>query len=555
MEVERSPVADPSRWENEIRWARITKRRDELRLVVDAAPVGEEGFLDARGLVDEIWRGYGQIALERGISLLEREPLDRIALPREIIVSHFLTEFYRPHAFGSIVAARLAEQLEEGQQRLVCLPVTAGDPSELAECFKTLGGRRTRWKGWLGCLVGVLAVTAGIVRLPKSPRSIDRSSGGLIAALYGDKGTHTSHVWKWLDGRSDVPVLVLGHKPLDPELRLRAERAGVKVLHPLALSDIPRAIIKLLGFWSGILKLHRAVEEDLGIRATIAEQAKSAGWFFRGLLHRAWIEREIPSARTSVVFGLIAHADSRIADLTLRERGAETIHWLHGIVEDALHFRAHCSLCLCVTPNDARMRERHGCYGRCVSPVENQHVAAASEAPSGLLVVTNLIHPDNRFIRCGGPEALRLLIHTIAHLGEEVGPIVWRPHPRESASPLFKNFAVMASELGVEIDNDAPFQEQMKRFRRVVSTPSTTIGDLAGSGIVPAVYDVLPFETEGHMGRLPEELRFHDLLGLRRVIGDLEDAGFRRRTLDLLSVEYPQRRLAPEDFGCQRESH
>jgi len=367
------------------------------------------------------------------------------------------------------------------------------------------------------------------------------------AAIFGDKGNHTMHVWNWMAKHRDVPILILGHKPLKRELRRRAKASGIHILYPMRYSDLIQAIMHLVKVWPSILSLHSQVERDLGIRSTYLFHARSACWFLRGFLHKSWVEASPTKISKGVIFGLIAHVDTRIAEHAFRTRRIRTIHWLHGIVEDALHFRAKASICLCVTPNDVRIRHHYGNYGQCLGPHHtNRNEVTIRTGGRGLLLVTNLLHPDNRFAAYGVESHLRSLLEITAACCKKGDLIIWRPHPRESDSSNFTELSRFATRLGIQVDNHTPFRDQMASCHRVISTPSTTIGDLAAAGIVPAIFDGLPFESSGHINKLPSELTFKSAEELEITFRILDDDEKRLEYLDALLIEYPVSRPTPD---------
>ena len=528
---------------------RITKKSGHLNLEDDCNFDSESGTIEGETITEEIWSNYGVKSMRLASRLLTGDRLRQIALPQEIIESHFLTELYRPHAFPALLAEEVCGLIPEEETKTLSLPVTAGTPRTLKRRFASIGRTNSRWRGWAGLAAAIPTVSLSLVRRLFTRRStkIGPPEIDWVAAVFGGKGNHTSHVWNWMTNHRDVPVLILGHKPLDRELRRKAKASGIRIYYPMHFSDLPGAVIRLVELWPSILALHSQVERDLGIRSNTLFHARAACWFLRGFLHEAWVETSPTRISKGVIFGLIAHVDTRIAERAFRSRRIPTIHWLHGIAEDALHFRANCSTCLCVTPNDVRVRDQHGSYGQCLSPaLTNGTVPTAKVGGKGLLLVTNLLHPDNRFADYGAKDHLRALLEITAACREKGESITWRPHPRESDTASFRYFSRLAASLGMRIDNHTPFKEQLANCRRAISIPSTTIGDLAAAGIVPAIFDGLPFESSGHLKRLPSELTFKNVEDLETTFRILEDDGKRQGYLDTLLNEYPVNRPIPD---------
>jgi hypothetical protein len=508
---------------------------------------------DATGMVEAIWHNYGASAMQQGQQLLSKGRLAAIDLPFEVVEAHFLTELYRPHAFPALFAKALSTMFAERspQKLIVSFPETAGCLRDLSEKFNRLGKSDISWKAWFAPLGAVAILLGSVLKLSKraqTRRPLD-SPTGWIACIFEGQGTHTRHLWTWLLNQPDTPVLVLGHRATTKQIQSQAKSAGLRLIHPLRIQDFPSAVMRLFRIWHALITLHREVEMDLGIRCPFSFHVKTAVWILRGFLHESWIRRENFPKKAKVVHGLIAHADSRIADLAFRNRGVDTVHWIHGVVEDALHFRANCSVGLCVTPNDHLVRSLYGNYGVCIGPSLRSREPKIPKLPgNGLLIVTNLIHPDNRFSKYGGDFALRRLLSEVSKAMPRDTPITWRPHPRESATPGFAELEGFASTLGIAVNNEIPFADQINACCWAVSTLSTSIGDLAGAGLVPAIFTGIPADKSGHARVIPKDISFQTAVELRTIIQSLKDPVLNQGLLELLLNEYPPSRPTPSEL-------
>ena len=497
--------------------------------------------------VAELWANYSHAVETRFHQTFPVATLETAGLPLEVIEAHLLLEIYKPHAFVRLVAERLADLVlttltnhpdsSRSREVLLSLPPTAGNPTAVARELQILLRRRqtstepsaasgwiTCGKAWLYGLAGLLATNLNLLKLlvcrRKQVWDRTRALPQNLWLVFHGTGHHTRHIWQWLRAQPPQPnthaVLILGHTPIEKDLIQAAQQVGATVQHLVSATALPAATWRVLRRWPALIRLHQRAASDLDIPIEPALLMQTAAWLCRGLVHAHWLRAaNLTSARQTLgIFGLIAHADSRLVDLVLRQRGVTTVHWLHGIVEDSLHYRANATVCLCQTPGDAALRTQHGNYQSCIAPPRPAESAltppAISPPGEGLLVVTNLIHPDNRFIRAGAPEALAKLLQLVAdHAGrKKITPLTWRPHPRESASAEFSRFKDMAEQLGYQVDNSIPMAEQVRVHRLVLTTFSGSIGDVAAAGRVPLVYAGLPYEKTGHWSMLPTGLAF-----------------------------------------------
>ncbi len=518
---------------------------------------------DGTEVVAALWANYSREAKTRFERAFPLTVLGGCELPREVIEHHLLVEIYRPLAFPVLLAEQLIAEFTTGliesssdqpnapQEVLLALPPSAGDPHRLARLIdsqlKLRHSRLTRFheiisraKAFTGFAIGAVTSCLGVIRL-ESFQSSDHQNrplpAGNLYVVFTGEGAHTRHIWEEIDkspaGAPPPMVLVLGHTPLEKRLVLRVEAKGGRVLYLMDAANLGAAVAALGRCSRELLRLHRQAERDLGTNLEMSFHVRTGAWFLRGLMHDRFL-RGIPMAdpeSTVAVFGLIAHADSRLADAALRKRGARTVHWLHGVVEDGLHYRANSSVCLCQNQVDAELRHRHGAYGSCRvyaerSPQPHPMASHPASAPeSEALVITNLIHPDSRFAGFGASWALTELLQMTANCFKKMGlqTFTWRPHPRESAVPEFRIFNQLALDLGFTVDNKASIHQQVKSHRHVITTFSGSIGDVAAAGGLPAIFAGLPYELEGHWGQLSDQLKFRTADELGRVLARLQD--------------------------------
>jgi hypothetical protein len=565
-----------------VSWHPVT---DILNLSVSEVSATGGAAIDGVSLAEELWTHYSTEATKRFRRAFSDEILLASGLPFEIIENHLLVDIYRPSAFPALLAERLARPIAK---QLLVLRRTQPAPLHCAvllsplmgapETFLPLlerelrrelnhestertsgrfpGGRGGSFiKAWSGFLLGVTGTVLSLIRVAVSVRAGLPGKTSLpdhLFVLFGGKGNHTCHVQEWLAAcarpSQNMGVLLLGNKSLGKEIMRDCSAAGIPVVPLIKIADVPRAILSLFHHWKHLSDLTHKAEQDLGVRCDFEFHARAAAWWLRGLLHEACV-RELKfgnAANTLAIFGLIAHADTRYADQTLRTRGVKTVHWLHGIVEDSLHYRANSTACLCQNEADADLRARHGRYGACLvarsarGEFGNSKPATDKSVRRGALLVTNLIHPDNRFARTGAHAALRELLHVVAKhfAGTEVRTLTWRPHPRELETAQFPKFERLAESLGFEVDNAGSLAQQTGRHKHLISTFSGSIGDAAEAGTVPAVFAGLPYETDGHWGKLPDEIKFRTAEELGAVLERLADERSARQWQETLCAQY-----------------
>lgn len=558
-------------------------------------------LFDTAKLTEVLWSELSAAVSKRFHHTFSEADLAATGLPREVVQLHLLVDIYRPNAFPALLAERLARQIaarlwlqhDPNTPALECvvqLSPLAGPPGRLLPLLELELRRHLQsshsiapraaalptakisavFKSWLGAFAGLGVTTLKLGQL--AARHTRRVSARDVLpenlfVLFSGHGNHTRHIWRWLDSpaapKHNAAVLVLGQTALESEYHQRCAAAGIRVFHLWQLRDLPAAALKLFDMWGKLSRLTDRAARDLGLRLGIGFHARAAAWWLRGWLHEAAARRLrfANPGNTLAVFGLIAHADSRLTDRVLRQRGVKTIHWLHGIVEDSLHYQAHSTACLCQNPVDADLRAAHGSYALCLTPaVDLESIPPADEAKSppahGTLVVTNLLHPENRFATSGAPESLRQLLELVAKhsAGTTQSPLTWRPHPRENATPEFEKFRQFARQLGFTVDNHASLAGQVRQHRHVIATFSGSVGDVAAAGAVPAIFAGLPYETQGHWGRLPTELKFRTSAELATVLASLTNETNLARLRDQLCAQFNQPPPTPRSIGTALES-
>lgn len=532
------------------RFLQVTKSEGSFRASpIDISKASTQAC-DVGEWVDSVWHGFGVATLKRARRILTRDRLRPAALPFEVLEGHFLTDLYRPNAFEALFAEEILNRLPPSISVVLRLPATAGNLDRIVASIEGKRRSGSRWKAWLAPLAASAIITAALLRLALRGdlRNESARRGDWIAAVFSGKGTHTAHIWKWLESHAAASVVVLGHKPLHPELRKMAGKLGIPVVHALCLRDLPAALGQLWSSWGTYLDIHRDVENDLAIRTDLKFHVKTATWFLRGFLHESWIRRNDWQGTQGAIFGLVAHADSRMADQAWRLKGVRTMHWIHGIVDDALHFRANSSFACCATPSDAEIHSMHSDYGLCFSgEVAIPSASETTAGKDGLLVVTNLIHPDQRFLGRGGLEALEELLRIAAEWAvKHRARVTWRPHPRESSAVDFLRCRQLALALGIFMENKKPFGEQIRKSRYVVSTLSTSIAEISAAGTVPAIYANLPFEEPGHASKLPDELKFRSFDQLERTLSLIDKPLSKADYLKCLLKQFPDRVSQPQ---------
>lgn len=550
---------------------------------------------------EQLWAEFSAAVSKRFHHTYAETDLAATGLPREVVQLHLLVDIYRPNAFPALLAERLAQQIATrlwlqrdaptpALECVVQLSSLAGPPERLLPLLElelrrhlqsghSVAPRATArlttktsaiFKSWLGAFagLGVTALKLGhlAVRHTRRVSSRDVLPENLFV-LFSGHGNHTRHIWRWLDSpaapKHNAAVIVLGQTALEPEHLQRCAAAGIRVFHLLQLRDLPAAALKLFATWGKLSRLTDLAARDLGLQLGMGFHARAAAWWLRGWLHEATARRLrfANPGNTLAVFGLIAHADSRLADRALRQRGVKTVHWLHGIVEDSLHYQAHSTACLCQNPVDADLRAAHGSYTLCLTPAVDLEAippddGQESQPAQGTLVVTNLLHPENRFANAGAAESLRQLLELVAKHSPSTSPsrLTWRPHPRENSTPEFESFRQFAQQLGFTVDNHASLAGQVRQHRHVIATFSGSVGDVAAAGTVPAIFAGLPYETQGHWGRLPTELKFRTAAELATVLASLTNETNVARLRDQLCAQYNQPPPPPPSLRTALES-
>lgn len=567
-------------WQPETRQVQVSER-------ATADPGFGHEVLDSTALTEVLWAEYSTAVTARFQHTFPETIWPATKLPREVVELHLLVDLYRPHAFPALLAERLARAIvaqinrqtpasQPPRECTVRLSPLAGAPEQIITALKHELQRQLQQpttshpkgaqtsdksfganlKSWLGAIIGITATSLKLLHLfARRTRCISNRIvlPEHLFVLFSGTGNHTRQLWKWLETsaapRHNSAILVLGQQALEPELIRRATALHIRVFHFWRMADLPGAIRKLLASWGTLSRLTARAANDLHLQCGIGFQARAAAWWLRGWLHEAAARRLrfANPGNTLAHFGLVAHADSRLADLVLRRNGLKTIHWLHGIVEDSLHYRAHSTACLCQNPVDADLRSAYGSYIRCLTPALNleaipRHPNLDRATASGVLVITNLLHPDNRFANAGAAEALDQLLKMVAAYFSRtrVSLLTWRPHPRETATVRFPEFQKIATELGFKIDNRTPLAEQVRRHRHVIATFSGSIGAVAAAGAVPAVFAGLPYETQGHWGRLPAEIKFRTAAELDAVLNQPRSETSLIRLRDQLCAQYHQ---------------
>ncbi len=555
------------------------------RVVTDVTAASD--IQDCRQLVAKLWASYSREVTARFGQTFSPELLSGCMVPREVMEHHLLVELYRPHAFPILLAEMIAAAFIRDstefpthpapplREALLSLPPTAGDPHRLAALVEMQLQARLASPGWFrdftsrtkalaGLATGAVLACLGVMRLAllqKCAPRVQSLPGKNLYVVYSGKAAHTRHIWAEIDkspAGAPLVILVLGHTLLEKKLRTQVQTKGGRVIHLTNARDLGAAVIALSRCSRELLRLHRCGERDLGIQFGTSFHVRTGAWFMRGLMHDRFLRSVsmVNPEDTVAVFGLIAHADSRLADFALRQRGVKTFHWLHGIVEDGLHYRANSSVCLCQNQVDAELRLKHGAYGSCRvypqtrlegSPTEH---FTAQNSGIGALLITNLIHPDNRFADYGAATALEELMRMTADCCHkmQIETFTWRPHPKESTAADFARFESLAIDLGFRVDNTTHLADQIRSHRNVIVTFSGSIGDVVKAGVLPAIFAGLPYETEGHWGRLPEALKFHSSHELAAVLARSSDSEWVVKHGSSLLLQYNQSQTESVNF-------
>ncbi len=293
----------------------------------------------------------------------------------------------------------------------------------------------------------------------------------------------------------------------------------LKVVRPFALSFL----------WTGLTHSFRYLRPLADLAAEVSAWdgcPPLRGRFFRlarnlvrGECLAAFFQKMNPLPE-KVLFGNL-NADCVAADAFLRSRGVETIHWLHGTVEDEYKYFGFSSACLAPTGADAEVRREFGSYQICRSEAPPVDLGSMGDVPpeakdGGTVLLTNLLHTGHQLPESVRKRSLALLLELLGTSGfPEVGGIHWFPHPMECASPDFTEFSALAEKHGIQVGAAGGWKGTLARASTVVTTFSGSVVDVLRSGQIPVIWSEVRYPNVGLWKHLPGDLLFKDAGGLR----------------------------------------
>ena len=206
------------------------------------------------------------------------------------------------------------------------------------------------------------------------------------------------------------------------------------------------------------------------------------------------------------MYGHTGLADTTLLEQAQQQRGTQTFHAVHGI-SAGLNFTGRSSVALFRCAHDARWHEQLGGYGSCRSHVED--CPAHVRGVSGLLFLSNHLHPMNPWFRAFGAasdlRALSIIAETADELGVARSEVVWKPHPVFSTLPAGDQETVLEQiqRWGfTQWCEGSPLGECV-RFQYVVCTRSTVALDVLKLGVLPIILDTTQEDMHDVMSNFP----------------------------------------------------
>lgn len=358
---------------------------------------------------------------------------------------------------------------------------------------------------------GIAAMMAGMFWLVTLLRSARESSqlperADFLVAVHGEWSNRTRHVLELCKAApSESIVIVLGRpKATLKELAQDWSRqlgVGLRLARPFNLLAAMRSLPHAVGLCVKGAKF--IVDQPYKPRFT--EQVAMNYRCFLGAASARWWHQHGIAART-VVYGHTGLADTTLLELAQQQKGSQTVHAVHGI-SAGLNFTGRSSVALFRCEHDARWHEQLGGYAACQAYVVD--TPSRVSGVSGLLFLSNHLHPMNPWFRAFGPtEELRAL-SVIAGAADELGiarsEVVWKPHPVFSTLNASQREAVLekVQGMGFRLWPKGALLEESVRFQYVVCTRSTVALDVLRLGLLPIILDTRLEETHDVMSTFP----------------------------------------------------
>lgn len=387
-----------------------------------------------------------------------------------------------------------------------------------------------RFISWFARVTAALTLISGVLKFERSCKL----DGNLpLFAVHREWSNRTRHVWQQLSGR-DAIVFLLGRPFLRPcisKLKRLLSQHGIDVegIRFVAPYERGRLITRLSLGWREANTFLAVLREFIAQCGFSPDTRQTAGMIYRimlGTAHAQWIKSQ-SSAESRCVFGHTGLGDSGRIDHALRAKGVETVHWFHG-VSAGQNFYGYSSIALCKSGFDRTLTMRLGGYQRATySPA---CVPELAEPRNGWLLLTNWLHPQNPSFRKHGPRDELLLLDQIARAGERAGldarDVVWKPHPAfQSLSETVQNEVL--SRLRVYGFSQWDKNNNIKYFRIILCTVSTTIIDVLLSGQVPVIHTLQEFDQDSFVGVLPQALFVSTARDIESAARKMTDRNFR----------------------------
>lgn len=402
----------------------------------------------------------------------------------------------------------------------------------------------------LSAIIVALALARTVLRRERRSPSAVTPNVKHLYIVYPGYNNHTRQVWKHIcNQRSSEKVNVLeliqGLNTAQMRVPNVADPDRVNLVRPWQARDFLPCIVAFAAYWPTFIELIQRAEADLHARVGLLELAVSGARLLRGLMYAKWISRLHLSNPAIALLGLATRADAISTDIALQRKGALTVHWLHGIVGNAVAYLGYSSVCLCHNEIDAEVEREFGRYGVCLSPADltQGHVTAPQPRGNeeGILLLTNLLHPHQTISKDRAEESISSLLLMISSVSKRIGitRLAWRPHPAEDTeSDAFERLRSLASDLSISLAIQDDLPSQLGSYKYIVTTFSTAIADAVQAGHTPAVYSGLVLEDIGHWPTIPEPLKFDSEAQLYNILLKLEDSAFNEQMSAALRKQF-----------------
>lgn len=300
-------------------------------------------------------------------------------------------------------------------------------------------------------------------------------------------------------------------------------------------SNLVGVLPKVFRLHAAILSEWEAVFELVSIWKKLQESARLSLSLTRGALLSEWVSAAEIEARSIFIFSAL-RVDSAMMDYALRQRGATTVHWLHGYLDDRYKFYGFSDLCVTKSKCDAAVRQAYGSYKWVVTAPESGRRVPNIVVPrweGSLLLVTNLLHPAHRLPRKFLEESLLTLFTAIR--GVVKGDILWRPHPREVSARRFGYMRSKTEVLGIKVAPPAnTISVDLEACSCVISTFSGAVAEILKSGLLPLIWSHAKYDDMPLWSKIPKEICFKSSVELAYSIEWSRNEVNRRKAYEIL---------------------